>query len=79
MAEAATKADIENVVTLLQQHFDTVDRRFEAMDRRFEAIDNRLDRIAETLAGVQSQMAAVTRWADRFDRDHTAILQTESA
>ena len=79
MAEAATKADIENVLTLLQQHFESIDRRFEAMDRRFEAIDNRLDRIADTLASVQNQMAAMTRWADRFDRDHNAILQTQSA
>jgi TolB-like protein len=38
-----------------------------------------LDRITDTLAGVQNQMAAMTRWADRFDRDHTAIIQTQSA
>lgn len=61
MAEGATKADIENVVTLLQQNFETIDRRFEAIDRRFEAIDNRLDRTADTLAGFQNQMAPMTR------------------
>jgi hypothetical protein len=61
MPEAATKADIENVLTLLQQHFESVDRRFDAMDRRFEALESRMDRMADTLASVQTQMAAMTR------------------
>ncbi len=24
-------------------------------------------------------MAAMTRWADRFDRDHIAVMQTQAA
>jgi len=70
--EPATKADIESVVLLLQRMNDR-------MDHRFEAIENRLDRISDTLVGVQSQMAAVTRWSDRLDRDHGANLGTQAA
>src|SRR5437899_11802249 len=84
--QPATKADIENVVHLIQQlserldqRFDAVDRRFDAVDRRFELVEGRLDRIGETLAGVQAQMAGMTRWADRLDRDHSAVLATQEA
>ena len=64
--QSATKADIDNVVNLIQQLGERLDQRFEAVDRRFEAVENRLDRINDTLAAVQSQMAAMTRWADAF-------------
>jgi septal ring factor EnvC (AmiA/AmiB activator) len=81
--EAATKADIESVVNLIQQLAERIDQRFEAVEnhvnRRFEAVENRLDRISDTLAGVLSQMAAMTRWADRMDRDHSAVLATQTA
>jgi hypothetical protein len=81
--EVATKADIENVLALIQQVADRVDQRFEAMEqrfeRRFEAIDRRLDRMSETLVGIQSQMVAMTKWSDRFDRDQNATLATQTA
>ena len=73
----ATKADLESMVTLLQQHFERSDQRFDGIDgafrNRFDAVDTRLDRINETLFGVQTQMAAITKWADRFDREHTGL------
>jgi hypothetical protein len=81
--EAASKADIENVVELIQQLGERFDQRFDlandSVTRRFEAVENRLDRIADTLVGVQSQMAGITRWADRFDREHIAVLATQGA
>jgi hypothetical protein len=63
--EAATKADIEDVLALIQQVAERVDQRFEAIDRR-------LDRMGEALVGVQTQMVAMTKWSDRFDRDQNA-------
>jgi hypothetical protein len=77
--EAATRADIEDVLALIQQFAERVDQRFEAMDRRFEAIDRRLDRMGESLVGVQTQMVAMTKWSDRFDRDQNATLATQTA
>ena len=84
--QPATKGDIENVVNLIQhmgermdQRFEAVDRRFEAVDRRFEAVESRLDRIGDTLAGLLSQMSGMTRWADRLDRDHSAVQATQTA
>src|SRR5438552_1943345 len=70
---------VEAVVSLIQQLGERLDQRFEAVDRRFEAVENRLERINDNLAAVQSQMAAMTRWADRLDRDHSAILATQTA
>jgi septal ring factor EnvC (AmiA/AmiB activator) len=66
------------VLAFIQQFADRVDRRFEAQDR-FEAIDRRLDRMSETLVGIQSQMVAMTKWSDRFDRDQNATLATQTA
>ena len=90
MDEAATKADLknlsENIMMLIQQladrfdqRFDAVEKRFDLVDKRFEAVENRLDRLSDTLIGVQSQMAAMTRWADRFDREQSATLATQAA
>ncbi len=86
--EAAAEADIGNVVTLVHQIVERMDQRFEALEHRtdqrfeglehrFDAINNRLDRITDTLVGVQNQMAAMTKWADRFDRDLNATLATQ--
>jgi hypothetical protein len=84
--EPATKGDIENVVLLLEQmteridhRFEEVDKRFDAVDRRFEVIENRLDRMNDALVYVQGQMAAITRWSDRMDRNHSAQLGTQEA
>lgn len=79
MGEVATKDDLENIIALIQQLGDRFDQRFDAVDKRFDAVENRLDRVSDTLVGVQSQMAAMTRWADRFDRDHSATLATQAA
>jgi len=45
LEELATKADIENVVCLLQQLMERMDQRFDGVERRFDAVDSRLDRI----------------------------------
>lgn len=87
MEEGATKADLknlgENIIALIQQLGERFDQRFDALsgavDKRFEAVEIRLDRISDTLVGVQSQMAGMTRWSDRFDREHSATLATQAA
>ena len=77
--QAASKADIENVLILIQQLGERLDQRFEAVDRRFDALDSRLDRVNDTLASVQNNLAGITKWADRLDRDHSAVLSTQMA
>jgi septal ring factor EnvC (AmiA/AmiB activator) len=83
MEEGATKADLnslgENIIALIQQLGERFDQRFDFVEKRFEAVENRLDRISDTLVGVQSQMAGMTRWSDRFDREHSATLATQAA
>ena len=84
--EPATKRDIERVIDLiiqlhqeLDRRFEAVDHRFEAVDRRFEAVERQMDRFGEGLFGIQSQMAAVTKWADRLDRDNHSMIGTQAA
>jgi len=66
----------ENMLTLIPEFVDRVDQRFEALERRLEGIDRRLDRMGESLVFMQSQMASLTKWADRLDRDQNATLAT---
>jgi chromosome segregation ATPase len=84
--EPATKRDIERVMELIVQllqevdrRFGEVDRRFAEVDRRFESIERHMDRHGDALVSIQGQMAAVTRWADRLDRDNGSILATQAA
>lgn len=42
-------------------------------------MDRRLDRITETVIAIQGQLAAVTRWSDRVDRDFSPLLATQTA
>lgn len=74
------------VLDLLQQMNERMDQRFDELDRRFGSVDSRLDRVNDTLASVQtqmgaltSQMGAMTKWSDRFDREHTSVIQTQAA
>ncbi|HYL77781.1 MAG TPA: hypothetical protein VEU96_26435 [Bryobacteraceae bacterium] len=85
MAEHASNGD-GPILALLQQMNDRIDQRFDDLDRRFGSVDSRLDRVNDTLASVQtqmgaltSQMGAMTRWSDRFDREHTSVIQTQAA
>jgi uncharacterized coiled-coil protein SlyX len=74
------------VLHLLQQMTERIDQRFDDVERRIDSVDSRLDRVNDTLASVQTQMGALTgqmgamtRWGDRFDREHTSVMQTQAA
>jgi uncharacterized protein YoxC len=71
--------NLDNIVELLQQNFERLDQRFVEVGTRFDGVETRLDRVNDTLVGVQSQMAGMTRWSDRFDREHATLLQTQAA
>lgn len=77
--EPATKRDIERVIELVVQLHQELDRRFADVDRRLESMERRMDRFGETLFGIQSQMGAVTKWADRLDRDNHNLIATQAA
>jgi hypothetical protein len=44
-----------------------------------DALERRMDRIAETNADIVSQLAALTRWANRLDRDNGELHNTQIA
>ena len=39
----AIRGDIKEVITIMRERFEAVDRRFEAVDKRFEAVDKRFE------------------------------------
>ena len=51
---------------------EDMNHRFEAVDRRFEVLDRRTERISDS-------MAAMTRWADKLDRDSLSLTGTQAA
>ena len=75
----ATKQDAERVLELVLRLHQDLDRRFADIDRRFEALERRMDRMAETLFAVHSQMGALTKSADRLDKNNQDILSTQVA
>lgn len=74
--EPATKRDIERAIELVVQLQQELDRRFADVDLRLESMERRMDRFGETLFGIQSQMGAVTKWADRLDRGNHNLIPT---
>lgn len=54
-------------------------RRFDESSRRMDALERRMDRVAETNADIVSQLAALTRWANRLDRDNGELHNTQIA
>ena len=39
----AIRGDIKELITIMRERFEAVDRRFEAVDKRFEAVDKRFE------------------------------------
>ena len=62
----------ESFATDLVQVRTEINRRFDGVDRRLEAVERRLDRIADNTT-------ALTRWADRLDKDNLQITSTQAA
>ena len=50
--------------------------RIEELSRRMEALERRMDRLAETGADIVSNLAALTRWANRLDKDNLDLRGT---
>jgi chromosome segregation ATPase len=77
--QAATKADIENVVNLIQQLAERMDQRFDAVDRRFEALEQRMDRLENRMTALEFQMAGINRNLDQSGRTISSLAATQAA
>jgi hypothetical protein len=53
--------------------------RMDGLDRRMVALENRMDRIAETTGATATEVAALTRWANRLDRENLETLNNQAA
>ena len=54
-------------------------QRIDALDRRMDALERRMDRIADTTGSIATELAALTRWANRMDRENLEIIGTQAA
>src|ERR1022692_1340626 len=45
-------------------------QRIDALGRRMDALEHRMDRIGETTATIATELATLTRWANRLDREN---------
>jgi hypothetical protein len=50
-----------------------------ALGRRMAALEHRMDRVAETTGSIATEIAALTRWANRLDRENLETLNTQAA
>jgi len=53
--------------------------RMDSLDRRMDALEHRMDRIAETTGAIAMEIASLTRWANRLDRENLETLNTQAA
>jgi hypothetical protein len=60
----------------LGHRIDTLDT---ALGRRMAALEHRMDRVAETTGSIAMEIAALTRWANRLDRENLETLNTQAA
>ena len=63
----------------MNRRFEEMDRRFEEVDRSFEQVDRQMDRMGEILISMDSRMMALSRWAERLDRDNPELHSTQVA
>ena len=63
----------------MNRRFEEMDRRFEEVDRSFEQVDRQMDRMGEILISMDSRMTALSRWAERLDRDNPELHSTQVA
>ena len=55
-------------------------QRLDGLERRMDALEQRMDRIAEKpLAASRQELAALTRWANRVDRENLELRSTQVA
>ena len=47
--------------------------------QRIDALEHRMDRIGETTATIATELATLTRWANRLDRENLETLNTQAA
>ena len=59
--QTVTKADIDNIVSLIQQ-------LSERIDQRFEAVEQRLDRLENRMTALEFQMVGINRNLDQSGR-----------
>jgi len=61
-------SEYEQLVLLLGERFETIDRRFETIDRRFDIIDRRFDTIDQRFEIVGQRFETIDRHFDTIDR-----------
>jgi hypothetical protein len=53
--------------------------RIDTLGRRMVALEHRMDRLTETTSAIATELAALTRWASRLDRENLETLNTQAA
>ncbi len=75
-AAVSFSTDFSELRKELGHRIDVLD---DAMGRRMGALERRMDRIAETTGTTATELAALTRWANRLDRENLETLNTQAA
>jgi septal ring factor EnvC (AmiA/AmiB activator) len=75
-AAVSFATDFSELRKELGHRIDVLD---DAMGRRMGALERRMDRIAETTGTTATELAALTRWANRLDRENLETLNTQAA
>ena len=50
------RSDLKEVIAIMRERFDAVDKRFESVDKRFEDVNNRFNDMNKRFSGLQWMM-----------------------
>jgi hypothetical protein len=75
-AAVSFSTDFSELRKELGHRIDALD---DALGRRMDALERRMDRIAETTGTIATELAALTRWANRVDRENLELRSTQVA
>ena len=76
---AAAVAFVTNLSEVRKELGHRIDVFDDALGRRMDALERRMDRIAETTGTTATELAALTRWANRLDRENLETLNNQAA
>jgi len=82
MSEAATRADIDEVLGIMKDFMGQTSAQFESIDHRFESIDHRFDEINERLDSLDKKydhlITTIDSFLSRIDKYETELAARDS-
>jgi len=76
MSEAATRADIDEVLGIMKDFMGQTSAQFESIDHRFESIDQRFESIDHRFESIDHRFDEINERLDSLDKKYDHLITT---